>query len=226
MFDGQNVFDRATSTNGEWEVDETCARLVAEGLMSSIIVVAVDNGGVGRVHEYTLWYDPGFGDGGGGAAHLRELIEVLIPWVNGNYRTLVGPGSTGLAGSSLGGLMSLYAAYAHRDVFGLIGALSPSIHWSGNKLLDYAGGHLKPESAIYMDMGTTESGSMIDDDGNGVDDSIDSLRAMRDILVGQGFTLGEDLMVVEDEGGVHNESYWAKRFAGTLRYLFPPSPAG
>lgn len=73
-----------------------------------------------------------------------------------------------------------------------------------------------------MDMGTIESGSMQDEDSNGVDDSIDDLRAMRDLMVGQGFVLDDDLMVVEDEGGMHNEWYWSQRFPATLQFLFPP----
>ncbi len=226
MFDGQNVFDQATSFAGEWEVDEACESLIPAGLMSPIIVVSVDNGGLGRIYEYTPWFDPGYGDGGGGEAHLQEFIDVLMPWVDANYRTLTGPGNTGLAGSSLGGLMSLYAVYAHSDAFGLIGALSPSIWWDGHELLDYAGSMPKPPARVYMDMGTIESGSMEDGDGNGVDDYIDDLRAMRDLMIGQGFVLDDDLMVVEDEGGVHNEWYWAQRFPVTLQYLFPPPATG
>jgi len=224
MFDGQNLFDEATSYAGEWEVDETCEGLITAGLMSPVIVVGVDNGGLDRIDEYTPWYDPGFGDGGGGEAHIQQFIDVLMPWVDTNYRTLTGPYATGLAGSSLGGLMSLYAAYAHPDVFGVIGALSPSIWWNSEELLDYAAGQSKPDSKVYMDMGTIESGSMVDEDGNGIDDNIDELRAMRDLMVGQGFVLDDDLMVVEDEGGMHNEWYWAQRFPGTLQFLFPPTP--
>jgi predicted alpha/beta superfamily hydrolase len=225
MFDGQNVFDQATSFAGEWEVDETCESLIPAGLMEPIIVVAVDNGGLGRVLEYTPWYDPGFGDGGGGEAHLQEFISVLMPWVDSNYRIRTGPHNTGMAGSSLGGLMSLYAVYAHPDVFGLIGGLSPSIWWSGRELLDYAGGQPKPPAIVYMDMGTSEGAYARKERGSGDRDSIDDLRAMRDLMVGQGFVLDEDLMVVEDEGGMHNEWYWAQRFPVTLQYLFPPPPA-
>jgi predicted alpha/beta superfamily hydrolase len=226
MFDGQNVFDQATSYAGEWEVDETCESLIPAGLIEPLIVVAADNGGLNRIYEYTPWYDPEYGDGGGGEVHLQEFITVLMPWVDTNYRTRTGPHNTGLAGSSLGGLMSLYAAYAHADVFGLIGALSPSIWWDDDELLSYAAGEPKSAAKVYMDMGTIEAGSLVDEDHNGIDDYIDDLRAMRDLMVGQGFVLDEDLMVVEDEGGMHNEWYWAQRFPVTLQFLFPPPPVG
>jgi pullulanase len=223
MLDGQNVFDRNTSFAGEWEVDESCEALIAAGLMAPIIVVAVDNGGSSRINEYTPWVDAGYQAGGGADAHLQAFIDVLMPWVNSNYRSRPGPQNTGLAGSSLGGLLPLYAAYARPDVFGLIGALSPSIWWSGSELLDYASGQLRPAAKVYMDMGTIEAGYTVDGNGNGVDDYIDDLRAMRDLMVGQGFTLGGDLSVVEAQGGVHNEWHWARRFPVALQFLFPPA---
>ena len=227
MFDGQNVFDAATSFAGEWQVDESCETLIATGQMAPVIVVAVDNGGGARLNEYTPWYDPNYGAGGGADAHLQALADVLKPWVDATYRTQHGPAQTGLAGSSLGGLMSLYAAYARPDVFGRIAGLSPSIWWSGNELLDYVAPRPKPAAAmIYTDMGTLESGSMQDGDGNGIDDSIDDLRALRDLLIGQGFVPNDDLLVVEQAGGRHNESYWASRFPGALRFLFPPVVSG
>ncbi len=221
MLDGQNVFDRFTSFAGEWDVDETCEALIAAGLMAPIIVVAVDNGGASRVNEYTPWVDAGYQTGGGADAHLQAFIDVLMPWVNAGWRTRTGPQNTGLAGSSLGGLLPLYAAYARPDVFGLIGALSPSIWWSGSALLDYASGQPRPASKVYMDMGTIEAGHTVDGNANGVDDYIDDLRAMRDLMVGQGYTLDADLLVLEAEGGVHNEWHWAQRFPMALQFLFP-----
>jgi len=225
MFDGQNVFDEATSFAGEWGVDETCEALIPAGEMAPIIVFAVANGESNRIHEYTPWYDPDFqgGVGGGGEGHLQAFIDTLLPFIDANYRTHTGPEYTGLAGSSLGGLLSLYAAYAHPEAFGRIGALSTSFWWKEHELLAWAATRPKPPSDVYMDMGTLESGVMVDEDSNGVDDSIDDLRAMRDLMVSQGFILDQDLLVVEDEGGRHNEYYWGSRFPMTLQYLFPPS---
>ena len=223
MLDGQNVFDQATSFAGEWEVDESCELLIAAEQMAPIIVVAIANGEAGRIDEYTPWHDPDFqgGMGGGGEAHLQAFIDFLIPHIDATYRTLTGPEHTGLAGSSLGGLMSLYAAYAHPETFGRLGALSPSIWWYDQELLAFASAQPKPSSWIYMDMGTLEPGYFLDGDGNGVADAVDELRALRDVMTGQGFVLDEDLMVVEDEGGSHNEAAWAARFPVTLQFLFP-----
>jgi predicted alpha/beta superfamily hydrolase len=223
LLDGQNVFDLGTSFAGEWMVDEACEALIPAGLMAPVIVVAVDNGGASRLTEYTPWYDAGYGAGGGADAHLQAIAGVLMPWVNANYRTLTGPANTVLAGSSLGGLLADYAVYARADVFGRAAGLSPSIWWNGNELLDYVAARPKPAAKVYTDMGTLEAGSFQDADGNGVDDTIDDLRALEAMMVGQGFTAGSDLLVVEDPGARHNEWCWAQRFPVALCFLFPPA---
>ncbi|HEY7723819.1 MAG TPA: alpha/beta hydrolase-fold protein [Anaeromyxobacteraceae bacterium] len=211
MFDGQNVFDFATSFAGEWKVDETLEALVPAGETSPLLVVAIDHAGSGRIDEYTPWMDAG--DGGGGAAHLAAIADVLVPWVDATYRTLGGPGQTGIGGASLGGLMALYAVYARPDVFGLGLAMSPSIWWASLAVVDFAAGSPRPAARVWMDMGTAEYASAIDD-----------LRAMRDAMVAQGFVLGADLVVVEDPGAAHNEAAWSRRFPDAARYLFPPPP--
>lgn len=221
MLDGQNVFDLGTSFAGEWMADEACEALVAAGLMAPVIIVAVDNGGAARLHEYTPWYDAGYGAGGGADAHLQAIADVLVPWVNAGYRALTGPSHTALAGSSLGGLLAAYAAYARPDVFGSAAAVSPSIWWHDRALLGYVGSRPKPAATVYTDMGTRESGVLRDTDGNGVDDSIDDLRALRDLMLAQGFTTGVDLLAVEDPGAVHSEWHWAQRFPTALGFLFP-----
>jgi pullulanase len=224
MLDGQNVFDRATSFAGEWEVDETCEALISSGEIEPILVVAAANGEGSRVHEYTPWADPDFqgGQGGGGDAFLGELAGRLIPWVNARFRTLKGPANTGLAGSSLGGLMALYAGYAYPETFGRIAAISPVIRWRGHELLRFAASCKKPRSQIYVDTGALEGGGTPGHQGI-VSRSITDLRALRDVLLRQGFVPGQDLLVVEDEAGRHHETFWAARFPRALRFLFPPA---
>jgi pullulanase len=223
MLDGQNVFDRATSFAGEWEADETCEALVSSGEMRPILVVAVANAEISRVHEYTPWPDSDFhgGEGGGGEAFLGEVVKKLIPWVNARFRTLEGPANTGLAGSSLGGLMAMYASYAHGATFGRIAAVSPVIRWRDHELLRFAQSSKKPSSRVYMDMGALEAGATRSPNG-GIPRAIADLRALRDVLIRQGFAEGHDLFVVEDDLGRHHEAFWAARFPGALRFLFPP----
>jgi predicted alpha/beta superfamily hydrolase len=224
MFDGQNVFDAATSFAGEWQVDEALETLIPDEDVRPIIVVAVDNGGAQRIPEYTPWPDAELG-GGQGGAHLQAIVGTLIPYIDQTYRTLAAPDGRALAGSSLGGLMSLYAAYEHDQVFGQIAALSPSLWWDDQHMLRHAqAAGARPAVRVYMDMGTLEEGNTVDEDQNGIDDSIDQLRAMQAELVEQGFVLDTDLKVVEAADARHSETYWAMRFPGVVRFLFPPEP--
>lgn len=219
MFDGQNVFNEATSFVGEWQVDETLERLIAAHRVAPLIVVAVDHGGDRRGTEYTPWPTSRFG--GGGGAHLQEWVDVLLPAINERFRTRTGPENTGLAGSSLGGLMSLYGGFAHADVFGRIGAFSPSLQIGGEPLYAFCAGQSDGPEALYLDMGTREEGNPSDADSNGIDDTIDALRRMTALLAGRGFVGGWDLLAVEDEGAVHNEGAWARRLPGAVEFLFP-----
>ena len=209
MFDGQNVFDKITSFVGEWKVDETLETLIPAGQVAPMIVVAVDHGGTQRLNEYTPWSDGS--QGGGGDAHLDAFADVLVPYIDAHYRTKTGPASTAIGGASLGGLMTLYAIYARPEVFGLGIAMSSSIWWDDLHIVSYADGATKPPAKVWMDMGTAEYSTAIDD-----------LRAMRDVMVEQGFVLGQDLKVVEDQGAGHNEAAWSTRFPEAVKYLFPP----
>ena len=226
LLDGQNVFNAATSFAGEWEVDESLARLIGTGQVAPLIAVAVANGESRRALEYTPWPESSWNEPtGGGAAYLQSIIDGLRPEIDRTFRTLTGPDHTGLCGSSFGGLMALHAAWVRPDVFGRLAALSPSLGWAGHAALAMVTAQPRPQVCLYVDMGSRERGNLQDADGNGVDDAIDDVRALREMLLRRGFTEGADLRVVEDEGARHHESFWARRFPGAARFLFP-GPGG
>ena len=215
MQDGQNVFDGATAflAGKEWEVDETVERLSREGRIEPLIVVAVDNGGPRRAFEYTPTRDARAKDGGGADVYGHVLLDELKPWVDRTYRTLPGPGHTGIAGSSLGALAALYLGLEHPDVFGRIAALSPSVWWDDRWILRFVAAlPSRPETRIWTDIGTAEG-----------KDAAPDARALRDALVRKGWREGLDLRYVEAVGAVHNETAWAKRMPGVLAFLFPPA---
>lgn len=222
MFDGQNVFNTATSFVGEWQVDESLERLIAAGEVAPLIVVAVDNGGDRRTEEYTPWGDRYHFYAGGGQDHLQSWVEVLLPYINSQYRTHPDPEHTGLAGSSLGGLMSLYGGFTYPETFGKVGAFSPTTHLSKGRLFEYCAEQPRQPGQIYMDMGSREEGNFTDKNKDGTDDYIEAVRRMSDVLSGRGFVGGWDLLVVEDEGAHHNEQAWSRRFPAAVAFLFPP----
>lgn len=213
LHDGQNVFDRATSASGEeWGVDETAERLITAGEIEPLIIVAVYHAGTKRIDEFTTQRDPDKNMGGKGDAYARLLVESIKPFIDRRYRTLPDSANTGVAGSSLGGLMTLHLGLAYPGVFKRLAALSPSIWWNGREMLARAQALTsKPRFRLWLDAGTREGEEVLRD-----------TRALRDALLARGMVLGDDLAYLEADGGSHDERSWAGRVEGVLRFLFPP----
>ncbi len=208
MFDGQNVFDHHTSFSGEWGVDEALEQGIGAGEVAPMIVVAVDNAGADRFNEYTPWDDAERVEvGGGGDAHLDAWVEVLVPWVDAHLRTRAERASRGLAGSSLGGLMSAYAAFTRAATFGRFGALSPSIWVDERHLLRVVEESPAPAGArLWVDTG-------------GLEERPEDFAALRALLEAHD-EIALHAEVFPDGG--HDEPSWHARFPAVLRFLYPP----
>lgn len=211
MQDGQNVFDAATSFSGEWEVDETLNALFDQG-DPGCIVVAVDNGGIHRLDEYSPWENPDYG-GGEGAAYATFLAQTLKPYIDENFRTLPEREWTGVMGSSMGGLISTYTGVEHSEVFSRIGAFSPSYWFSANSFDHVASTEVAGDMRVYTIVGTSEGESMT----AGVED-------MEQIFAEAGYG-EEEHTAIEHADGQHSEWYWAREFAAAYLWLWPGSPA-
>jgi enterochelin esterase-like enzyme len=193
-------------------------RLSAGGLEA--IVIGVPNQGEARMWEYNPFA------GGGGEAYLRFLVETVKPRVDEDFRTLPGPEHTTLAGSSMGGLISLYGMLTYPRVFGRCGAFSPAF-WFG----DFGLYRAIPERAsgqgrIYLDVGGQEGatfGSLPEPWRTLVKDPdqayLDGVRRLCDLLVQAGYRPDSSLMYVEEKDGLHNEKAWARRLPEALRFL-------
>ena len=163
MHDGQNVFDDATSFSGEWGVDEAIDTLGLKYKES--IVVGIDNGADKRLSEYCP-YDfnltankiSGKGEGN---LYVDFLVKTLKPFIDKKYRTLKNKENTFIAGSSMGGLISMYAVIKYPKVFGGAGVFSPAF-WVGPKIFDdiKAKGK-KVNSKIYFYAGDAEGETMV-----------------------------------------------------------------
>ncbi len=220
LHDGQNVFDAATSFAGvEWGADEAAQRLIRQGLIEPLIIVAIANTGAERIHEYTP--TRGVIEGAGkrkkrSRGLLRKyglfLSEELKPFIDQTYRTKPEAELTGLGGSSLGGLATLVLGLWFPQVFRRLGVMSPSIWWDDcavYKIVDELKGKLPLK--IWLDTGTHEPGW-------------ERGAVLRDKLVEVGWRLYDDLQFTEVEGGDHSEGAWAARFEAVLRFLYPPAP--
>src|ERR1043166_372084 len=117
MHDGQNLFDAATSFIGvEWQADETAEKLIKAGKIPPIIIVGIYNT-LDRMNEYTPTRDAKRGTGGKGEAYTKFVLQEVKPFIDKTYRTKHGRDDTAIAGSSLGGLISLDMAYKHPEGF-------------------------------------------------------------------------------------------------------------
>lgn len=213
MHDGNNLFDARTAFLGnEWHADETAERMIRAGELPPLIIVGVSNTPA-RIDEYTWQRGTVQGKpmGGKGPLYARMLVEEVKPFIDRTYRTRTDRAHTGVLGSSLGGLVSLYLARNHGETFGRIGAMSPSIWWSDRALLADLHG-LRTDDRIWLDMGTREDDTP--------EDELDDARALAQELVGFGYVTGRTLGYMEDEGASHNESAWASRLPRALRFLF------
>jgi len=216
MHDGQNCFDDATSFAGEWHADETAQRLIERGEIEPIIIVAIANSGAGRTDEYTPTKSDRYDEGGRAQEYARFLLEELKPFIDREYRTQPGRNTTGVCGSSLGGLVSLYIAMTHADQVGLCAAISPSLWWGNEALLKsiQADPGWARHCRIWFDMGTAENPARAD-----LRD-VQNTRRLAAILTRAGLQRGKDFEYLEVEGGEHNEQAWAARFDQVLRFLF------
>ena len=209
MHDGQNLFDESTSFSGEWKVDESLNTLFDQGDYG-IIVVGIDNGSGDRINEYSPWTFTYQGQtfGGEGAEYVDFIVETLKPHIDSNYRTLPQQKYCGIMGSSLGGLISHYAAIEYQDVFGKVGVFSPS-YWVSDDAYTHTTNTGKTASMkFYMIAGQNESSSMVPD-----------LLEMENTMLDVGF-LDSEIMLLVHPDGAHSEWYWAREFPDAYEWLF------
>ncbi len=214
--DGQNLFDTATAFAGvEWEVDETADRLIRQEQVPPLIIVGIDNAQRERIREYLPYRavnPPVLRPLG--KRYPEFLMNEVMPFLFERYRIARGPENTGLGGSSLGAIISLYTAIDQPGVFGRLLLESPSLFVSNRRMLRSSRAFRSWPERIFLAMGTNEAGRP-DRDREVVED----VEELQHILRRAG--LGEDRLRVRiAEGAKHNEAEWAKRFPEALGFLF------
>jgi predicted alpha/beta superfamily hydrolase len=211
LHDGQNLFDGATSyiPGQDWHVGETATYAINLGQVQPLIIVGMYNTKA-RIREYTPTQVPKLG-GGRADRYEKFLLQEVKPFIEREYRTLSDPWNTGIGGSSLGGLVSLYLGLKGTRVFGKIAALSPSVWWNQRVIVRFAeAAPPEPRPRIWLDIGTREGPRIVDD-----------VEKFRDVLLAKGWQHERDLHYERVEGAEHNEAAWAARVGPFLRFLFP-----
>jgi enterochelin esterase-like enzyme len=210
--DGQNLFDPETSfiKGVYWHIGETADRAIAEGAIQPLIVVGIYNTDK-RLNEYTPTRDKKLG-GGRADKYGRMLVEELKPFIESKYRVLGGAENTGLGGSSLGGLLTVYLGIKYPQIFGKLAVLSPSVWWNQRAILDYLGkSNITHRARIWLDVGTKEDTH-----------TVANVTALHDTLVSKGWQDGANMHFQVFQGAQHNEDAWAQRVGPFLQFLFPP----
>ena len=222
MHDGQNLVDPARSYSGKtWQVKES---FETQSDLPEVIVVGISSAPDSRrLDEYNpfafefeterLTKEDGKIPGGLGESYMQDIITKIKPFVDKHYPTLTDQNSTAVMGSSLGGLISLYAGVAHGNVFSRMASLSGALFVSMkalNELLENSElSHLKK---VYLDTGDSEEA------GGNAKDYLLSNRAVHEDLKRR---LDDNkLLYKEIKDGLHHETDWAKRFPDVVRFLF------
>lgn len=202
MHDGQNLFDEYTSGYGEWGVDEIMDKLPAN---EQSVIVGIDHGGENRIMEYDPYvtkYGKGRGDD-----YVDFLVKTLKPYIDEHYRTKKDAQHTTVAGSSMGGLISMYAILKYPGVFGSAGIFSPAF-WISPEIYQYAEGkELKKYSRIYFVCGDAESETMVSD-----------MQKMDDLIRKKGIS-DKNTPEVVIKGAKHNEKQWNGDFPAFYKFL-------
>jgi predicted alpha/beta superfamily hydrolase len=205
MHDGQQVFDPQTSTwNQDWEVDEWCMKLMQGKKMDEVIVVAVY-----CTEDRMPEYDPAQI----GADYARFMIEELKPMIDEKYRTKTGPEHTAVAGASMGGTISFYLAWTRPDIYSMAACLSPAFQFADNEMdLDLVRqSEEQPGIKLFLYCG----------EGDKLERKLmPGMREMAKLLRGKGFKDYDNLYVVEDTRGAHNEAAWKEHTDEWLLFFF------
>ena len=205
MHDGQNLFDPRTSYAEPWRADKAMERASQRSM--DAIVVAIPNRGIERIDEYSPFVDSRAG-GGKGDRYLDWVIGTVKPLVDDGFRTRPERTHTGMVGSSMGGLITLYAYLREPSVFGFVGTMSPSLWFAGRSIFSTLAASPHVPGRIYLDIGGREGRGALDD-----------ARRMRDALIEKGYAPGSELRWVEDPRGQHNEVDWGRRLTDAVMFL-------
>ncbi len=201
MHDGQNLFDEATAYEEEWGIDEALNTMLAE-----CIIVGIDNCAY-RMNEYNFHHHEEYGPGEG-RKYIEFIIHTLKPTIDLNFRTKPERIYTHIAGSSMGGLISLYGAMHYPETFGGAGVFSPSLwlvpHFKGD-LKPVAESNLHFTQLYYFYGGANEGCNMVE-----------NIMAIAKLL--EEFpNYAVDVEI--DPEGEHSEYHWRNKFPDYYAWL-------
>ena len=205
MHDGQNLFEDSSSFSGEWGVDE----YFDTAKVKECIVVGIDNGNNKRLNEYNPYDNERFGKGEGNL-YADFLVKTLKPFIDRRFRTRRNKENTFVAGSSMGGLVSIFSGLMYPEVYGKLMIFSPSL-WVVPKM-DFTGIDFSEpdDTKIYMYAGGDESATMVE-----------HVKKFKKSMIKNEFVTNKmKINLSINMLGKHNETYWSDEFPKAIEWLF------
>jgi metallo-beta-lactamase class B len=206
MQDRQNLFNEQTAAFGEWGVDEILDSIQkANG--KECIIVGIDNGADKRLNEYAPYNFESNKKNiiAEGKQYVQFIATTLKPFIDIKYRTKKSVENTFIAGSSMGGVISLYAMLQYPQVFGGVGIFSPAFWTCKDLYVDAATFKNTSLFKIYFYCGYKEGQKMIDD-----------MNKMADVFANK---VNIKMYRTTSEFGQHSEKYWHQEFAAFYNWI-------
>jgi predicted alpha/beta superfamily hydrolase len=207
MHDAQNLFDEH-GPFGNWAIDKYLAVLAASSDLR-LIVVAIDHGETQRISEFSPFSIRTWGKGLG-RKYVQFIVQTLKPAVDARYRSMAQREFTGIGGSSMGGLVSIYAGLMYPEVFGRLMIFSPSL-WVSRRIYFDAIRFVPPyPTDVYLYAGGKESQAMLP-----------GVHSLQQALEKQGLNSARvRFEMAIDPEGTHTEARWGQEFPRALYWLF------
>jgi predicted alpha/beta superfamily hydrolase len=196
MQDAQNIYDKNGANKNSWCVDSLVKTMPAD---KQAIIVGIEHGGKLRIPEYSP-YKSKYGDADG-VAYTEFMVHTLKPYIDVHYRTKTDAGHTAVAGSSMGGLIALYATVKYPQVFGTAGIFSPAL-WINPEINQFVTeNQVTPKTRFFLACG--------DQEGN----ETEYVAKMETLLLSKkGMSVKTVATPLVLKGEKHNEHQWMLEF--------------
>lgn len=206
--DAQNLFNEG-SAYGNWEIDKKLS-ILAEYGRGDVIVIAVEHGSEDRIKEY-IFDNDNVANGSEGKKYIRFVTDTLKPFIDEHYRTKKDRENTGIGGSSLGALISLYSGFLYPEVYSKLLIFSPSLWIEPNNNFPMMSFRVPFKTKIYLYGGEQEGAKMV-----------------KRIQVFENYLKRWEKKNLFDfefktninPDGEHSEFYWSQEFPRAIEWLF------
>ncbi len=206
--DAQNLFNEG-SEYGNWEIDKKLS-ILAEYGRGDLIVVAIDHGSEDRIKEF-IFDNDSVAKGSEGKKYIRFITDTLKPYIDQNYRTKKDRENTGIGGSSLGGLISIYSGFLYPEVYSKLLIFSPSLWVEPKNNFPLVSFQNPFHAKIYLYGGEQEGSRMVK--------RIKVFQRTLQKLEYQNLFNFEFKTSINPEG-THSEFYWSQEFPKAIEWLF------